>query len=192
MYVDPSRVQQLARYSARAAEGSSEALAALEGEVRLFIEVLWSEADTEARERFMEAVRKVGPPMPWAAVMVPPPSTDGSQVRAPAAVELLLGQADPDDEGVPAYRLDPESAAGRRVRELLLGWQAAGLTASATTAGWRVELEDTIERDDDQPAREPGDVPRPAPPRAHWWKYATAGLGLVAVVGFALKTEPSA
>jgi hypothetical protein len=72
MYIDPSRVDMLARYSARLAAATPEQLSALEGEVRLFIEALWTEASAEARARFLDAVRRVGPPMPWSAITAPP------------------------------------------------------------------------------------------------------------------------
>ncbi|MBK8262823.1 MAG: hypothetical protein IPK80_27275 [Nannocystis sp.] len=64
MYIDPSRVDMLARYSARLAAATPEQLSALEGEVRLFIATLWTEATPEARSRFLDAVRRVGPPCP--------------------------------------------------------------------------------------------------------------------------------
>jgi hypothetical protein len=62
MYIDPSRVDMLARYSARLAAATPEQLSALEGEVRLFIAALWTEATPEARSRFLDAVRPRRPP----------------------------------------------------------------------------------------------------------------------------------
>ncbi|MBK8259969.1 MAG: hypothetical protein IPK80_01365 [Nannocystis sp.] len=130
MYIDPSRVDMLARYSARLAAATPEQLSALEGEVRLFIATLWTEATPEARSRFLDAVRRVGPPMPWSAVVARPGGP-------PAAVELILGQVDPDDEGVPSYRLDPKSEQGERALEALAAWdpqttlQALGATGGS-------------------------------------------------------------
>ncbi|MBK8266533.1 MAG: hypothetical protein IPK80_35060 [Nannocystis sp.] len=119
----------LARYSARLAAATPEQLGALEGEVRLFIEALWTEASAEARSRFLDAVRRVGPPMPWSALRVAPGG-------APAALELILGQVDPDDEGVPGYRIDPKSEQGERALEALAAWDTQKLTALATPGGW--------------------------------------------------------
>lgn len=211
MYVDPSRVQMLARYAARVAEGSPEELAGLEGEVRLFIEAAWAEASAEARARFMDAVRRVGPPMPWAAVTVPhfveAPAATGPQgrptLRGPAALELLVGQADPEDEGVPGYRVDVQSAAGRRAFEALMSWEARTIEAIAAPAGWRLEAiegaagvadrgDSSLDEDvatDESPASETPTSETAAsetPAKPSWWGLAFGGAGFLGAVGLAL------
>jgi hypothetical protein len=121
MYIDPSRVDMLARYSARLAAATPEQLGALEGEVRLFIEALWTEASAEARS----ALPRRRPPRRPPHALVghrAPPGARGGPSAAPAALELILGQADPDDEGVPAYRVDPKSEQGARALEALQAW----------------------------------------------------------------------
>jgi hypothetical protein len=158
MYIDPSRVDMLARYSARLAAATPEQLGALEGEVRLFIEALWTEASAEARSRFLDAVRRVGPPMPWSAITAPPGARGGPSA-APAALELILGQADPDDEGVPAYRVDPKSDQGARALEALQAWDRATLGAIGAPAGWHLEAldrPDVLRGEDDEIAPSAG------------------------------------
>ncbi len=219
MYVDPSRVQILARYAARVAEGSPEELAGLEGEVRLFIEAAWAEASSEARARFMDAVRRVGPPMPWAAVTVPhfveaPAATDPQgrpTLRGPAVLELLVGQADPEDEGVPGYRVEVQSAAGRRAFEALMGWDARAIEAIAAPAGWRLEAMDAAgieaDRGDSVPGEEPvdagaggadagamgaGESMPVVAEKVPWWGFAVGGVSLLGAVGLAMWSRKAA
>jgi hypothetical protein len=187
MYIDPSRVDMLARYSARLAAATPEQLGALEGEVRLFIEALWTEASAEARARFLDAVRRVGPPMPWSAITAPPGARGGPSA-APAALELILGQADPDDEGVPAYRVDPKSDQGARALEALQAWDRATMEAIGAPAGWHLEALDRESAPDgaapttaeaDTNTLEPS---TPAPSRSELAVLAAAGWGVAAAM----------
>jgi hypothetical protein len=79
--------------------------------------------------------------MPWSAITAPPGARGGPSA-APAALELILGQADPDDEGVPAYRVDPKSDQGARALEALQAWDRATMEAIGAPAGWHLEALD--------------------------------------------------
>jgi len=191
MYIDPSRVDMLARYSARLAAATPEQLGALEGEVRLFIEALWTEASAEARSRFLDAVRRVGPPMPWSALRVAPGG-------APAALELILGQVDPDDEGVPSYRIDPKSEQGERALEALAAWDTQKLAALAAPGGWNHATELPSPDEGATPAPEAtmqdqvAATPATSISRAEIALVAAVGWGVAALsAGCALMRRPS-
>ena len=145
MYVDPSRVLLLTEYARLAEEGAEAELSAREGEVRLFLEVLWAAASADGRQRYMDLMRGAESPSPWTAVTVP----DGGQ-GGPPALALILGQEDPGDEGVEAFRLEADSGHGAVVVAALNAWDWTVVEAVAKPSGWRLEALDDVERPDDE------------------------------------------
>ncbi len=137
MYIDPSRLPILARFVEVARSGSTPELAALRGDARVLLENLWAEAGAEARARYTTAIAAAPGEAPWSAFMLPevPTPTRGG----PAAVELVLGQVDPEDEGVAAFRLvdtDP------RVQAIVAGiraWDTAMIERVVAPSAWRLE-----------------------------------------------------
>ena len=59
-------------------------------------------------------------------------------MRGPAVVELLLGHGDPDDEGVPGYRLVAGDPHAEVVLAALREWDTDELARVAEPAGWRL------------------------------------------------------
>jgi hypothetical protein len=82
----------------------------------------------------MQAGGKVGSPMPT--------------LRGPAVVLLLLGQADPEDEGVEGYRLIVGEPRATAIVEALYAWDVPLLSRTADPSGWRL---DAVEEPEDQP-----------------------------------------
>lgn len=64
-------------------------------------------------------------------------------MRAPVAMELILGAADLGEEGVDAYRIDALTAEGVRATAALRGWELPVIAAITTPAGWHLERIDT-------------------------------------------------
>lgn len=60
-------------------------------------------------------------------------------MRAPPAMVLILGAADPGDEGTPAYRVDALTAEGVKMVAALRGWSLAVIAAITTPAGWHLD-----------------------------------------------------
>ena len=213
MYVDPSRVEMLVAYSRLASGGSEAERGEREAEVRLFIESIWADASAEGRSRFMDAVRGSALSMPWAAVVEPASAAEGPTLdpegrpflRGPAALELIVGQADPDDEGVATYRIDATTEAGKRAFEALMRWDLVVVSAIAASAGWHLDRIDAaplptmkvepagageVSGDDGEDAVIDAIVPgegqeEPAPSGPLPWGLIVGGLGLMAAVGLA-------
>ena len=196
MYVDPSRVLLLAEYARLAEEGAEAELAAREDEVRLFLEVLWAAASADGRQRYMDLMRGAESPSPWTAVTVP----DGGQ-GGPPALALILGQEDPGDEGVEAFRLEADSGDGAVVVAALGAWDRSVVEAVAKPSGWRLEALDAVERPDEEledadegevgesvevnPAEdivEAASEPTPAAPTWWLWAAVAGGLGVTGVL----------
>ncbi|MEZ4448169.1 MAG: hypothetical protein R3B09_01735 [Nannocystaceae bacterium] len=136
MYVDPSQAQQLVVYSHLAASGAAEEREAADAEARIFLEVLWAGATPTARATFVQAMQGIASAMPWAALT---PQEEGAPMRAPAAMELILGVADPGDEGTPAYRVDALTAEGVKMVAALRGWNLPVIAAITAPAGWHLD-----------------------------------------------------
>ena len=119
MYIDPSAVQQLVVFGQVAAAGSAEEREVADADGRVFLEVLWAGATPAARSAFVQAMQGIGSAMPWSALG---PQPEGAPMRAPPAMELILGGADLGDEGTPAYRVDALTAEGVKMVAALRGW----------------------------------------------------------------------
>jgi hypothetical protein len=135
-YVDPSRVQLALRYAELAERSPVEWEPATE-DLKVFLAVLWADATSAARNRYAVAAARPSVPPPWAAVTRP---VDPGELpmRGPAVVELLLGHADPDDEGVPGYRLVAGDPHAEVVLAALREWDTEELARVAEPAGWRL------------------------------------------------------
>ena len=203
MYVDPSRVLLLAEYARLAEEGAEAELAAREDEVRLFLEVLWAAASADGRQRYMDRMRAAESPSPWTGVTVP----DGGQ-GGPPAMALILGQEEPGDEGVEAFRLEADSGNGAAVVVALDAWDRRVVEAVAKPSGWRLEALDLVERPDELDDMDEGELgelaggelgkpadagarggaaeasSEPAPAAPTWWPWAAVagGLGVAGVL----------
>ncbi|MCA9634921.1 MAG: hypothetical protein KC420_02695 [Myxococcales bacterium] len=200
-------MEMLVAYSRLASGGSEAERGEREAEVRLFVESIWADASAEGRSRFMDAVRGSALSMPWAAVVE---SASGAQEptvdpRGPAALELIVGQADPDDEGVATYRIDATTEAGKRAFEALMRWDLVVVSAIAASAGWHLDRIDAaplptmkvepagageVSGDDGEDAVIDAIVPgegqeEPAPSGPLPWGLIVGGLGLMAAVGLA-------
>jgi hypothetical protein len=93
----------------------------------------------------MDRMRGAESPSPWTAVTVP----DGGH-GGPPALALVLGQEDPNDEGVEAFRLEADSGHGAEVVAGLNAWDRAVVAVVAKPSGWRLEALDDVERPDDE------------------------------------------
>lgn len=157
MYVDPSRVEMALRYAALAMRPPAER-AAQNVEVTLFIASLWAEATNTARTRYQAAVALQPGSLPWSALTKPPPVAAfqaggkiGSltpTVRGPAVALLLLGQVDPEDEGVESYRLIAGEPRATAIIKALQAWDVPLLSRTADPSGWNL---DAAEEPEDQP-----------------------------------------
>ena len=153
MYVDPSRVEMALRYAALAVRSPDERTAK-NVEVAIFIASLWADATNAARTRYTAAVERQPGSLPWSALTKPSLAAAAIKagaptLRGPAVVLLLLGQADPEDEGVEGYRLiagEPRAAA---IIQALFAWDVPLLSRTADPSGWRL---DAAEEPEDQPA----------------------------------------
>ena len=135
-YVDPSRVQLALRYAELAERSPAEREPATE-DLKVFLAALWADATAAARNRYVVAAARPSVPPPWAAV-TRPPNPEELSVRGPAVVELLLGHGDPDDEGVPGYRLVAGDPDAEVVLAALREWDTEELARVAEPAGWRL------------------------------------------------------
>ena len=135
-YVDPSRVQLALRYAELAERSPAEREPATE-DLKVFLAALWADATAAARNRYVVAAARPSVPPPWAAV-TRPPNPEELSVRGPAVVELLLGHGDPDDEGVPGYRLVAGDPHAEVVLAALREWDTEELARVAEPAGWRL------------------------------------------------------
>ncbi len=137
MYIDPSRLPILRRFVEVAQAGSPAELAALRGDARAFIDNLWADAGPEARARYTAAIAVAPGEMPWPAFALPEKPTP---TRAgPAAVELVLGQVDPDDEGTPGFRLADTDPRVQAIVAGIRGWDIAMIERVATTSAWLLD-----------------------------------------------------
>ncbi|MEZ4454837.1 MAG: hypothetical protein R3B09_35630 [Nannocystaceae bacterium] len=133
-------MQQLVTFGQVATSGSPEDRALAEGEARVFLEVLWAAATPAGRATFMKGMQGAQGPMPWPALT---PQGEGAPMRAPVAMELILGAADLGEEGVDAYRIDALTAEGVRATAALRGWDLPVIAAITTPAGWHLERIDS-------------------------------------------------
>ena len=142
MYVDPSRVQMAIRF-ARIAAGSAVEREGAVDDLRVFLDALWADATAEGRSRYMTAAARAPGGLPWAAVILPdgPGMAVGGMpaLAGPAVVELIVGQADPDDEGVAGYRLASGDPRAEAIVDALFGWDTPQIERTAASAGWRLE-----------------------------------------------------
>ena len=135
-YVDPSRVQLALRYAELAERSPAEREPATE-DLKVFLAALWADATAAARNRYVVAAARPSVPPPWAAV-ARPSNLGELSMRGPAVVELLLGHGDPDDEGVPGYRLVAGDPDAEVVLAALREWDTEELARVAEPAGWRL------------------------------------------------------
>jgi hypothetical protein len=84
-------------------------------------------------------------------------------LRGPAVVLLILGQEDPEDEGVESYRLIAGDPRANAIIEALYEWDVPLLTRTATPAGWNldgaaepVDPVEPVDGDDEGPEVDPG------------------------------------
>ena len=160
-YVDPSRVQMALRFAELAGRPPAERAAATE-DLKVFLAALWADATPAARTRYATAAGRDGGPLPWAAVMLPAAPSQTDPLRGPAVVELLVGHADPDDEGVPGYRLVLGQPRADAVVDALYGWDTWVLRTAADPAGWRLGGgEDTPTDATDEDVGDVGESPAP-------------------------------
>ena len=120
--------------------GAGSARDLREGEARVFIEVLWAAATPAGRAAFMKAMQGAEGPMPWSALTA---QAEGAPMRAPAAMELILGAADLGEEGVTAYRIDGLTAEGIKAVAALRGWDLPIIAAITSPAAWHLDRIDS-------------------------------------------------
>jgi len=149
MYVDPSRVEMALHYAALALRPPAEK-SAKNVEVTLFIASLWADATPAARTKYKATVATQAGALPWSALTKPTqvmavqagPGKIGAlapTLRGPAVVLLILGQADPEDEGVDGFRLIAGEPRADAIIAALYEWDVPLLTRTATPAGWNLE-----------------------------------------------------
>ena len=169
MYVDPSRVEMALRYAALAMRPAAEK-SAKNVEVTLFIASVWADASPAARTKYKAALASQPGSLPWSALTKPAkvmavqagPKKMGAitpTLRGPAVVLLLLGQADPEDEGVESYRLIAGDPRANAIIEALYEWDVPLLTRTATPAGWNLDgAAEPVDAgvDDEGPEVDPG------------------------------------
>ena len=163
-YVDPSRVQMALRYAELAERSPAEREPATE-DLRVFLATLWADATARARARYSAAAARSGGALPWAAMtsansqaspVQAEMSLPGEPVlRGPAVVELLVGQEDPEDEGVPGYRLSIGEPRAEAITAALYGWRIDLLRRTAEPSGWRLEATEETEEVGDARGAEP-------------------------------------
>ena len=166
MYVDPSRVEMALRYAAIAVRPAAERTAK-NVEVTLFLASLWADATPAARTRYQAAVAGHPGPLPWSA-LTKPAEVGGVKagqdkilaptLRGPAVVLLILGQEDPEDEGVDGYRLIAGEPRADAILAALYQWDVPLLTRTAAPSGWNLEgAEEPVDEgaDDDGPQVDP-------------------------------------
>jgi len=170
MYVDPSRVEMALRYETLATH--SPARRAKDNvEVLVFLASLWADATNEARTHYKAALERQTGSLPWAAFTKPAAAT-GRQVsreggarprimRGPPIASLLLGQEDPEDEGVEGYRLIDGQPRATAIIDALYAWDVPLLTRMAKSSGWR--LEEVDEPDEGESRGEDEETPELAP-----------------------------
>jgi len=178
MYVDPSRVEMALRYAALAIRPPAER-AAKNVEVTLFIASLWADATNAARTRYKAAAALQGS-LPWSALTKPTPVAAAMQaggkvgsglptLQGPAVALLLLGQKDPEDEGVEGYRLIMGEPRATAIIQALYAWDVPLLSRTADPSGWRLDAADepaeqpTDDAADDDAAEADDDVPENDP-----------------------------
>ena len=208
-YVDPSRVQFALRFAELATRSPAEREPATD-DLRVFLAALWADATGAGRTRYSAAMGRVPGAAPWSAMVVPmspPPALPGEAVRrGPAVVELLLGQEDPDDEGVPGYRLRAGDAKAEQVLSALYGWDTEVLSDAAASSGWRLQEDESgnVAGVSRSPQQEPAEEPAadadagegealPPPPQdtesdapgvessGSVWKYGAVAAGFAAL-----------
>jgi len=174
MYVDPSRVQMALRF-ASLAQQASETRAAKNVDATLFIASVWADATPSARTQYKASVASVSGALPWAALTKPPNITASMQhgkfglltpdVQGPPVLLLILGQKDPEDEGVDSYRLIAGDPRADIIVEALRRWDVPLLTRTASPAGWNLDAADQpVDVGADKgPKDAPGESPEPAP-----------------------------
>jgi hypothetical protein len=180
MYVDPSRVALALRYAELATRSAAEREPATD-DLRVFLAALWADATSAGRTRYSAALARAPGSIPWSAMQVPASPASALPgvpvLRGPAAVELLLGQEDPDDEGVPAYRLRAGNAEAEAVLAALYSWDTEALEMSAAPQGWRLGADEgdisEVSRSP-QGAREPG-TPEPETPEQETPEQSPSG-----------------
>jgi len=205
-YVDPARVRMALRY-AELAKGSPVDREMTTEDLTVFLASLWADATAQGRALYTAAVGRTSADLPWAAVTQP--DEPGTLLHGPAVVELLIGQSDPGDEGVPDHRLmigDPDA---EQVVDALYSWSVDLLRRRAVPAGWRMGAEPRVIRvsrgsapkeeldpepeggqspeEGEQPP-EPELAPEPAPPKdtaGTPWKIGALAAGF-AVAGLAV------
>jgi len=137
------------RYAALALRPQAER-AAKNVEVALFVASLWSSATPSARTKYTAAVTSLDAALPWSAVTKPAqvaalPAGPGKMgaltpiLRGPPVVLLILGQADPEDEGVDGYRLIAGEPRAEAILGALYEWDVPLLTRTATASGWNLD-----------------------------------------------------
>ena len=198
MYVDPSRVQMAIRF-ARIAAGSAVEREAATDDLRVFLDALWADATAEGRSRYMTAAARAPGGLPWAAVILPdgPGMAVGGMpaLAGPAVVELIVGQADPDDEGVAGFRLSDGDSRATRLIEALYSWDLAPVERAASGGGWRLEAVEepgelrVVRGGDDGQVDETAEVELPAADETTGWQRWmpwVKGVGLAAGAGAAV------
>jgi hypothetical protein len=140
-YVDPSRVQLALRF-ADLAERSPAEREPSTGDLQIFLAGVWADATGGARTRYSAALARVGGALPWSAVRLPvEPGPGTPALRGPAVVELLVGHEDPDDEGVPRFRLRAGDPRAEAVLAAMYAWDVDTLERAAAPAGWRLDTD---------------------------------------------------
>jgi hypothetical protein len=208
MYVDPARVEIALRYAELAVLTPAER-AKKNVEVTLFVASLWADATAAARMRYQAAVALHPTSLPWSALMKTPPVAAAVQaggkigsltptLMGPPVVHLLLGQTDPEDEGVEGYRLIAGEPRATAIIKALYAWDVPLLRRTADPSGWRLDavaeppaqpVDDGAEDDpeggaEDAPVDQPADVPEPTAVSLTSRQKGVAVAGVAA--GFAL------
>lgn len=171
MYVDPSRIQMALRF-ASLAELPAETRAAHNVDAADFVAAAWADATPVARTRYKAALATMPMPPLWAALTKPPALAAAMQggklgavtptLRGPAVVLLILGQKDPEDEGVANYRLIAGDRRAEMIVEALYRWDVPLLTRTATPSGWNLAAADQPV-DDKEPTEAPDVDAEPEP-----------------------------
>ncbi len=174
MYIDPSRVQMALRF-ASIAQQTAETRAAKNVDATLFIASVWTDATPSARTQYKATVASAPGALPWAALTKPPKvaaaiqqgkiGVEMPEVQGPPIILLLLGQKDPEDEGVDSYRLVAGDPRADIIVEALRRWDTPLLSRTASPAGWNLEAADQpVDVGADKgPKDAPGVSPEPEP-----------------------------